>query len=191
MYAPSDVATAPATAGAVAPLRSLAAGAAGVVAFAPSVPGGGGWATPPGVVDGDGAMAAGAGGELGVDVVGAGAGAIGETDGDGLGVIATGDGAMLGVAAAGAGDGGDDAGLGIGTGATGGGTAAGGGAWRPLRSAMTTTMSFSPARQLASLPLMKKKGPDLSNVNTVLPSSNLPPPPATDDDDVLHASYAP
>ncbi|KAF0920592.1 hypothetical protein E2562_035736 [Oryza meyeriana var. granulata] len=53
---------------------------------------------------------------------------------------------------------------------------------------MTTTMSFSPARQLASLPLMKKKGPDRSNVNTVLPSSNLPP---ANDADVLHALYAP
>ncbi|KAF0895039.1 hypothetical protein E2562_006757 [Oryza meyeriana var. granulata] len=53
---------------------------------------------------------------------------------------------------------------------------------------MTTTMSFSPARQLASLPLMKKKGPDRSNVNTVLLSSNLSP---ANDANVLHACMPP
>ncbi|KAF0924774.1 hypothetical protein E2562_014573 [Oryza meyeriana var. granulata] len=135
-------------------------------------------------------MAAGASGELGVVVVGAGVGAKAPGNGAGAGAIGetkgTGDGAKLGVGVAvGAGDGGEDSGVGIG--ATGGGTA-GGGVWRPLRSAMTTTMSFSPARQLASLPLMKKKGPDRSNVNTVLPSSNLP---LANDADMLHASYAP
>ncbi|KAF0914412.1 hypothetical protein E2562_028500 [Oryza meyeriana var. granulata] len=134
-------------------------------------------------------MAAGASGELEVVVVGAGVGAKAPSDGAGAGAIGetkgAGDGAKLGVGVAvGAGNGGEDSGVSIG--ATGGGTA-GGGVWRPLRSAMTTTMSFSPARQLASLPLMKK-GPDRSNVNTVLPSSNLPP---ANDADVLHASYAP
>ncbi|KAF0892382.1 hypothetical protein E2562_015456 [Oryza meyeriana var. granulata] len=123
----------PATTGA-APLRSLAAGGASVVEFAPSVPGGGlteaggGCVTPLGVVDSDGAMAAGATGELGVVVVGAG------------------------------------------------------------EEVQPAAACGGRCRQLASLPLMKKKVPDRSNVSTVLPSSNLPP---ANDADVLHVSYAP
>uniref|UniRef100_A0A0D9WTB0 Uncharacterized protein n=1 Tax=Leersia perrieri TaxID=77586 RepID=A0A0D9WTB0_9ORYZ len=197
MYAPSVVTatTPPAIAGAaVAPFRSFDAG---VVEFAPSAPdgdgglpeAGGGCDTappPPGVVDGDGATAA--GGDSGV-VVGAGPGdkaagdgTIGETDGPG---DVAGDGTIGEIDGVGddvAGDG-DGAKLG---GATGEGIGGDGGVW--WRSAMTTTMSFSPARQLDSLPLMKKKGPDRSNVNTVLPSSNLPPPATAAV--VLHASYA-
>lgn len=131
-------------------------------------------------------MAAGAsaGGELGM-VVGAGAGTKAPVDGGGedVGVAAgAGRGAAPGEGCVdGLGTGGDDVGLGAGGTEDGGGVMAGG-VRVPLRSARTTTMSFSLARQLASLPLMKKKGPERSKVNTVLPSSNL----ATGDD-ALHA----
>lgn len=115
--------------------------------------------------------------------------------GAGAGTEAVGDGAELGVAAGagiGAAEGGDDDGLGLGAevggvgidgGMEGAGATAGGA--RPLRSTRTTTKSFSFARQLASLPLMKKKGPERLNVKTVLPSSNF-----WTYDDALHESYA-
>jgi hypothetical protein len=110
-----------------------------------------------------------------VVVVGAGAGA--EAAGDGGVAAGAGTGAAPGEGGdddgglvAGAAAGGEEGGLGSGAGDVGG---AAGGVRVPERSARTTTMSFSLARQLASLPLMKKKGPERSNVNTVLPSSNL------------------
>lgn len=115
-------------------------------------------------------------------VVGADAGAEPAGEGAMVGVVA---GAGIGAADGGVGMGaaaGGVVGLGIGV-ADGGGMA--GGVRAPLRSARTTTMSFWLARQLPSLPLMKKKGPERSNVNTVLPSSNL-----VMYDDVLHALYA-
>ena len=196
MMAPSEP-TKPATTGAAAfVLVPLAEGGGGVAL--PSAPGalaevdGGGDAPPPpGVVDGAGAM--GAGGEPG-EVVGAGAGA--ETAGDGgeAGVAA---GAGRGAAPEGGGDdglsagaaaGGGEDGLGRGAGDGGdivGGAPAPGGVRAPVRSARTTTMSFSLARQLASLPLMKKKGPERSSVNTVLPSSNF-----WRYEETLHALYA-
>lgn len=129
-----------------------------------------------GVVDGDGVWAAGAGGELGAVVVGAGAGAEAAGDGGEVGVAA---GAGTGAALPEGGDddglvagaGGEEGGLGSGVGGDVGGAA--GGVRVPERSARTTTMSFSLARQLASFPLTKKKGPERSSVNTVLPSSNL------------------
>jgi len=140
-------------------------------------------------VDGAGAM--GGGGEPGV-VVGAGAGA--ETAGDG-GEAGAAAGAGRGVAPEGGGDEGLSAGGAAGVGEDGLGRGAGdggdivggapGGVRAPVRSARTTTMSFSLARQLASLPLMKKKGPERSSVNTVLPSSNF-----WRYEETLHALYA-
>ena len=87
------------------------------------------------------------------------------------------------------GDGGDE--IGIGTGAAeadggapdDGGIGEGlGGVWSAER---TRTMSFWLAAQPAWLPLMKKKGPERSSVNTVLPPSNLARYAV-----VLHALYA-
>ena len=52
----------------------------------------------------------------------------------------------------------------------------------PLRPARTMTISFSLARQLASTPLIKKKAPAWSSVNTVFPSANF-----LSYDDVLQA----
>ena len=137
----------------------------------------------PGVPGDDPGVAAGA--EPGAEPVGDGAASgvgIGAPDGGDIGApvggaIEGGDtglgiGAPDGGAIAG-GDGGDD-GLGIGAADVGGmdgGVGEGpGGVWS---AASTTTMSFSLAVQLAALPLMKKKGPERSSVNTVLPPSNL------------------
>jgi hypothetical protein len=193
MMTPSEP-TKPATTRAAAfVFASLAEGGGGVAL--PSAPGalaeadGGCDAPPPGVVDGDGAM--GSGGEPGV-VAGAGPGAEAAGDGGEVGVAA---GAGRGAAPEGGGDEGLSAGAaagggedGLGRGAGDGGDIMGGapgGVRAPVRSARTTTMSFSLARQLASLPLMKKKGPERSSVNTVLPSSNF-----WRYDEVLHALYA-
>lgn len=193
--APSEP-TKPATTGAAAfafAFVSLVEGGGGVAL--PSAPGplaeadGGCDAPPPGVVDGAGAM--GGGGEPGV-VVGAGEGA--ETAGDG-GEAGAAAGAGRGVAPEGGGDEGLSAGGAAGVGEDGLGRGAGdggdivggapGGVRAPVRSARTTTMSFSLARQLPSLPLMKKKGPERSSVNTVLPSSNF-----WRYEETLHALYA-
>jgi hypothetical protein len=98
---------------------------------------------------------------------------------EGLGTGAADGGVMDG------GDGGDD---GLGTGAAAVGGMEGGvgkrlgGVWL---AASTMTMSFWLAMQLAPLPLMKKKGPERSSVNTVLPPSSL-----VRYDVVLHALYA-
>jgi hypothetical protein len=164
-------------------------------------PGGGGGA-PPGL-GGDGFVAPGAGGELAGVVVGADAGAEGAEVGvvAGGGIIGAPEGGvgMVGAASGGgivgapeggvgmvegAGDGG---GIVVGGAVDGGGMVVGGagGVHAPLWSGMTTTMSFWLARQQASSPLMKKKGPERSSVNTVLPSSNL-----LTYDDVLQALYA-
>lgn len=145
----------------------------------------GGCDAPPGVKDGDGAMG-GAGGEPGVagagaDVVGEG-GEAGVPAGAGIGAAPPEGGGDDGLSAGAAAGGGVEDGLG--RGAADGGDMVGG-APGGVRSARTTTMSFSLARQLDSLPLMKKKGPEWSNVNTVLPSSNL-----FTYDVTLHALYA-
>lgn len=173
MKAPSEP-TKPATTGAAVE------GCGGVVELPPSAAGalaeavGGGEPPPAGVVG------VGAGGELGV-VVGTGAGGeLGVVVGAGAGAKA-GDVGEVGVAAGAADEGGDEDGLVAGAGAAAGGEGGlgsggaddGVGVRLPERSARTTTMSFSLARQLASLPLTKKKAPERSNVNTVLPSSNL------------------
>lgn len=50
---------------------------------------------------------------------------------------------------------------------------AGDGAFLLLRSARTTTTSFSFLRQLSLTPLMKWKGPDWLNLKTVCPSTYL------------------
>nr|BAD25216.1 hypothetical protein [Oryza sativa Japonica Group] len=131
------------------------------------------------------------GGAGGDDADGAGDAGVGVEGGDDAG------GGVVGAAApdelgdggeAGGGDGDDGGGL-AGAGDVGGGAVdeAGGGDGAvavavPLRLARTMTMSFSPARQLASTPLMKKKAPARSSVKTVLPSANF-----WSNDDVLHA----
>jgi hypothetical protein len=99
----------------------------------------------------------------------------------GLGIGATDGGSMdggdegLGTGAMEGGDGGDmEGGLGRGAadiGGMAGGVGEGpGGVWS---AASTTTRSFWLAVQLAWLPLMKKKGPERSSVNTVVPPSSL------------------
>lgn len=101
------------------------------------------------------------------------------------------DGLIPGAAAGGVmegGDGGGEAGLGTGAAEVGGMDEGGGVGERPggvWLAASTTTMSFSPAAQLAPSPLMKKKGPERSSGNTVLPPSNLVMYVV-----VLHALYA-
>ena len=82
----------------------------------------------------------------------------------GLGIGAPDGGAMEG------GDGGDAIGLGVGGMEEGGVGKRPGGVWS---AESTTTMSFWLAAQPAWLPLMKKKGPGRSSVNTVEPSWNL------------------
>jgi hypothetical protein len=107
----------------------------------------------------------------------------GAVDGGGMVVGGAVDGG--GMVVGGAGDVGG--GMVVGGARDGGGMVVGGagGVHAPLWSGMTTTMSFWLARQQASSPLMKKKGPERSSVNTVLPSSNL-----LTYDDVLQALYA-
>lgn len=46
----------------------------------------------------------------------------------------------------------------------------GGCCWGLCLTAMTTTISFCPFLQLSALPVMKKKGPDRSNVKSESPS---------------------
>jgi hypothetical protein len=211
MYAPIE-ATEPATT-VDALLCPLPEGGVGVVVLPPSAPGGvlappdGGVGAPPGLVDapgggggappglgGDGFVAPGAGGELAGVVVGADAGAEGAEVGvvAGGGIIGAPEGGvgMVGAAAGGGmvvGGTGDGGGMVVGGAVDGGGMVVGGagGVHAPLWSAWTTTMSFWLAQQQASSPLMKKKGPERSSVNTVLPSSNF-----LTYDDVLQALYA-
>jgi hypothetical protein len=143
---------------------------------------------------GVGMVGAAAGGGMVVGGTGDGGGMVvgGAVDGGGMVVGGAGDGGMV---VGGTGDGGmvvggtgDVGGMVVGgAGGDGGGMVVGGagGVHAPLWSAWTTTMSFWLAQQQASSPLMKKKGPERSSVNTVLPSSNF-----LTYDDVLQALYA-
>jgi hypothetical protein len=133
---------------------------------------------------GVGMVGAAAGGGMVVGGTGDGGGMVvgGAVDGGGMVVGGAGDGGMV------VGGTGDVGGMVVGgAGGDGGGMVVGcaGGVHAPLWSAWTTTMSFWLAQQQASSPLMKKKGPERSSVNTVLPSSNF-----LTYDDVLQALYA-
>jgi len=122
------------------------------------------------------------GGDIGLGI-GAADGGVMDGGDIGLGIGAADGGVMdggdigLGIGAA---DGGvmegGDIGLGMGGADDGGMEGGGGGGRRPggvWSTESTTTMSFCSALQLASLPLMKKKGPERSSVKTVLPPWNL------------------
>jgi hypothetical protein len=47
------------------------------------------------------------------------------------------------------------------------------GPWWPWFGDKTITINFSPFLQFSTFPLMKKKGPDLSNVKVESPPSNF------------------
>jgi len=123
------------------------------------------------------------GGDMGLGIGAADGGNMEGGDEEGLGIGAAEGGVMEG------GDGGDmEGGLGRGAADVGGMEGVVGVGARPggvWLAASTTTMSFWLAAQLGWLPLTKKKGPERSSVNTVLPPSNLVTYAV-----VLHALYA-
>ncbi|URE39560.1 hypothetical protein MUK42_13315 [Musa troglodytarum] len=103
--------------------------------------------------------------------VGGGDPGTGAADGAGVGGWGFGNGGGAGPWDAGAGEGDEAGGLEVGGGDGGrdGGDEMGG----QFLTAMTTTTSFCPCWQFPGAPLMKKNGPDRSNLNTESPPSSF------------------